>query len=64
MSEDILTYNYYCLYDDCDNNKMIHITLPIADEDKPQYCSHCTNTLKMVGIHTSIVHKGTQESKT
>lgn len=62
MSE-ILTYNYYCIEDDCSEGKMIHITKEISQEDRVEYCSHCTATLKMVGIHTSIVHKGTQESK-
>ncbi len=58
-----LTYNYYCLNHECKLTKIIHITKDIDKEDRVEYCVECKEELKQVGIHTSIVHVNTQESK-
>jgi len=54
-------YNYWCLNSLCNNNKLIQRTP--KSEDSNEYCVNCREKLKMVGIATNIVHKGTTESK-
>ena len=57
-----LTYNYYCINDNCTSNKMVHITKSVRNEGSSELCNYCGGELKCVGINTNIVHKGTQES--
>ena len=56
--EEQLTYNYCCIKDNCDSTT---IQIKCKDKDKP-LCKHCNKPLKRLGISTSIIHKGTQES--
>lgn len=59
---DLLTYNYYCLNTDCKTNHILHITKAIDLESRQEHCKDCDSVLKLVGIKTSITHKGTQEA--
>jgi len=64
-SEDnILTFNYVCLFGTCRGADTVHITKLESKEDDPEYCEDCNAEMKCIGIKTSIAHKGTQESKT
>jgi predicted nucleic acid-binding Zn ribbon protein len=61
----MITYNYYCLSSREGKCKK-HAKLQqhqAKDEEALMVCDECGNNLKVVGIATSIVHKGTQESK-
>lgn len=56
--EEQLTYNYCCIADNCDA-KTVQIK---GNENDVHLCTICNEPLKMLGIATSILHKGTQES--
>ena len=56
-----LTYNYYCINDDCDT-KNIHIRKCSSEESRIELCEQCKQELKQLGIATNIAHKGTQEA--
>ena len=58
---DKITYNYCCLEDtECKSfNKITPIVLDkdIDTDTTPIYCS-CGNEMKLIGIATSLIHKG------
>ena len=57
-----MTYNYSCLETPkCKlYNKIVQLE---GKEDDKQECKECGEPIKQLGQATSIVHKGTQESK-
>ena len=57
------TYNYYCLNINCKLNHTIRVTKDDTLNERNEFCLSCNEPLKRMGVHTSIVHVGTQESK-
>jgi predicted nucleic acid-binding Zn ribbon protein len=58
----INTYNYWCLNVECNENTLLHISTTEKNKDKTK-CPKCKGKLKLVGLHSNILHHGTQESR-
>ena len=44
-----------CITDNCDSTT-------VQRTNKKAKCDHCNKTMKVLGISTNILHKGTQEA--
>jgi len=51
----MITYNMCCITDNCDSTT-------VQRTNKKAKCDHCNKTMKVLGISTNILHKGTQEA--